>query len=106
MNTLEAPAGEKRCKSERISRRRKTCRALFEVAIVLVGGLFVASAPAQMTTSTQPGTGATLQDLAKSVHNPFEDFVKVPLQSTTGFSIGPHHNAGESLNVQPVFPFP
>jgi hypothetical protein len=43
--------------------------------------------------------------LAKSVHNPFEDFIKVPLQSTTGFSIGPHHNAGESLNIQPVMPF-
>ncbi len=39
------------------------------------------------------------------MHNPFVDFVKVPLQSTTGFSIGPHHNAGESLNVQPVVPF-
>lgn len=39
------------------------------------------------------------------MHNTFEDFVKVPLQSTTGSSIGPHHNAGESLNVQPVFPF-
>jgi len=31
--------------------------------------------------------------------------LKVPLQSTTGFSIGPHHNAGENLNVQPLIPF-
>jgi hypothetical protein len=58
-----------------------------------------ASPPAQATTSI-----ITAQDLAKSVHNPFEDFVKVPLQSITGFSIGPHHNSGESLNVQPVIP--
>jgi len=43
--------------------------------------------------------------LAKSVHNPFEDSVKVPFLSTTGFSIGPHHNAGESLNIAPVIPF-
>jgi hypothetical protein len=46
----------------------------------------------------------TPQDLAKSVHNPFEDFVKVQIQSTTGFNIGPHHNAGDSLNVQPLVP--
>jgi len=39
------------------------------------------------------------------VHNPFEDFIKVQLQSTTGFSIGPHHNAGESVNIQPLFPY-
>jgi rhodanese-related sulfurtransferase len=74
------------------------------VAILLFGGVLAASAHAQQTTPSQP-IGATPQDLAKSVHNPFEDFVKVSLQSTTGFSIGPHHNAGDSLNVQPVIPF-
>jgi hypothetical protein len=47
----------------------------------------------------------TPQELAKSVHNPFEDFIKIPLQSTTGFSIGPHHNVGDSLNIQPLLPF-
>jgi len=89
-----------------IYRRRKTRgAALLELAILLLGGVFVPSAPAQVATSTQPGTNSTLQDLAKSVHNPFADFVKVPLQSTTGFSIGPHHNAGESLNLQPLIPF-
>ena len=67
--------------------------------------MLAASGQAQVTTSTQPGTSLTPQELAKSVHNPFEDFVKVPLQSTTGFSIGQHHNAGESLNVQLAIPF-
>lgn len=107
MKALEAPpqAAEKGRKDARAFCRRKTRRVLLEVAILLLGGVLVASAPAQVTTPTRPGTSATPQELAKSVHNPFEDFVKVPLQSTTGFSIGPHHNAGESLNVQPVIPF-
>jgi hypothetical protein len=79
---------EERPKRARMSRRRETRPAVLEVAILLLSGVFAASEPAQVTTSTQPGTCATLRDLAKSVHNPFEDFVKVPLQSTTGFSIG------------------
>jgi len=81
MGALEAPprAAEKGRAGARMSRRRKTRRALLEVAIFVLGGVFVASAQAQQTTPTQPGTSATPQDLAKSVHNPFEDFVKVPL---------------------------
>ena len=63
------------------------CRV--SVAILLFGGVLAAWAHAQQTTPSQP-IGATPQDLAKSVHNPFEDFVKVSLQSTTGFSIGPN----------------
>lgn len=85
-----------------MSCRRKKRQALLEVAILLLGGVFVAAALAQQMTPTQPGTNTTPQDLAKDVHDPFEDFVKIPLQSTTGFNIGPHHNAGEGLNVQPV----
>src|SRR5262249_16288898 len=41
----------------------------------------------------------------KAVHNPFEDFVKIPIQATTGFRIGPEHNAGEAVNIQPLLPF-
>lgn len=85
--------------------QRKTIRLLLEVVILVLSGALTASAQAQQTAPNQPGTSATPQDLAKSVHNPLADFVKVPLQSTTGFSIGPHHNAGESLNVQPLVPF-
>jgi hypothetical protein len=107
MEVLETPlrAGEKGRKRARVSCRRKARRVLLEVAIILLGGMLTVSVQAQQMTPTQPGTGATPLDLAKSVDNPFEDFVKVPLQSTTGFSIGPRHNAGDSLNVQPVIPF-
>jgi hypothetical protein len=47
----------------------------------------------------------TDQELAISVHNPFEDFVKLPVQSTTGFEIGPHHKVGDSVNIEPLLPF-
>jgi hypothetical protein len=68
-------------------------------AIVLNG-----TASAQEPTPAAT-TGVTSQDLAKSVHNPFEDFVKVPIEADTNFRVGPRHNVGESLNVEPVFPF-
>lgn len=100
-----ARAGDQERKDGRVPYRRKPRRTLLEVAMLLLSGVLVASAPAQVTTSAQPGTGTTPQQLAKSVHNPFEDFLKVPLQSTTGFSIGAHHNVGESLNIQPAIPF-
>lgn len=86
-----------------MSSRLKTRGVLLELSILLLGGVLGAAAQAQVIT--QPGTSITPQVLAKSVHNPFEDFVKVPLQSTTGFSVGLHHNAGESMNLQPVIPF-
>jgi hypothetical protein len=69
------------------------------LAIVLKG---TASAQEARPTAT---TGVTSQDLAKSVHNPFEDFIKVPIEADTNFKVGPHHNVGQSLNVEPVFPF-
>jgi hypothetical protein len=56
--------------------------------------------PAQLPTSVM-----TDQELAIGVHNPFEDFVKVPVQSTTGFEIGPHHKVGDSVNIEPLLPF-
>jgi len=59
-----------------------------------------ASTPAQSPTSVM-----TDQELAISVHNPFQDFVKVPIQSTTGFQIGRDHKVGDTLNIEPVVPF-
>jgi len=59
-----------------------------------------ASTPAQSPTSVM-----TDQELAISVHNPFQDFVKVPIQSTTGFQLGPHHKVGDSVNIEPLVPF-
>jgi hypothetical protein len=64
------------------------------------------SAHAQEAPSPALSTGALSdQELAKSAHNPFEDFVKVPIQSTTGFQVGHNHNAGDSLNIEPLVPF-
>jgi len=60
----------------------------------------------QATTPAQPPPSVmTNQELAISVHNPFEDFIKVPIQSTTGFQVGHNHNAGDSVNIEPLVPF-
>ena len=68
--------------------------------------LMAPSVSAQETTPTpQPTTSMSPQDLAKSVHNPFEDFIKVPIESESDFGIGAHHNVGASLNIEPVIPF-
>jgi len=72
----------------------------------LLTAFLAASARAQEALPPAPSTSALSdQELAKSVHNPFEDFVKVPIQSTTGFQLGPHHKVGESLNIEPLVPF-
>ncbi len=73
---------------------------------LLLSAVLAVSANAQQAPPPAPSTGALSdQELAKSVHNPFEDFVKVPIQSTTGFQVGHNHNAGDSLNVEPLVPF-
>jgi hypothetical protein len=33
------------------------------------------------------------------------EFFKLPITADTGFSIGPHHNAGEQVSSTPVIPF-
>jgi hypothetical protein len=55
-------------------------------------------------TSPSP-TNLTPQELAKRVHNPFEDFVKVPVEAAIGFNFGSNHSAGVDVNLQPVIPF-
>ena len=74
---------------------------------MLLSAVLAASAQAQQasTPAQTPPNVMTDQELAISVHNPFEDFVKVPIQSTTGFQVGRHHNAGDSLNIEPLVPF-
>ena len=72
--------------------------------VLLLGIVLNGTGSAQGATPTA-ATGVTSQDLAKSVHNPFEDFVKVPIEADTNFGVGPRHNVGASLNVEPVFPF-
>lgn len=79
---------------------------LLQVAmLVLCGAVLAASAGAQQTMPAAPASDKTPQELAKSVHNPFEKFITVPFQATTGFDVGPHGNAGENLNIEPVIPF-
>lgn len=78
-----------------------------QLAIVLAIAMFAVAARAQQAAApvhaVQPTV--TLQDLSRSAHNPFDDFVTVPIQASTGFDLGPSHDTGESVNVQPVIPF-
>jgi hypothetical protein len=82
----------------------KQLHRVLKFGAVLLLSALAAPTPAQQTSPGQATISKNLQDLAKSVHNPFEDFIKIPLQSTTGFGIGPHHNASDSLNLQPLLP--
>ena len=56
---------------------------------LLVSAVLAVSAHAQQASTPAPSPSAMSdQELAIAVHNPFEDFVKVPIQSTTGFQLG------------------
>jgi hypothetical protein len=68
---------------------------------LLISSVVAVSARAQQS----PTPSLTNQQLAISVHNPFEDFVKVPIQSTTGFQLGRSHKVGDAWNIQPLLPF-
>jgi len=57
-----------------------------------------------MPARAQEAPTTAAQELAKNARNPFAEFVKLPVQFTTGFGVGPRHRAGESINVQPVLP--
>ena len=74
----------------------------------LLGAVLAASARGQEAPpSAQPTAGAiSEQELAKSAHNPFEDFVKIPVQSTTGFDLKGHQGVAEGLNIAPLVPLP
>src|SRR5271157_1713260 len=68
--------------------------------------LSVAPAQAQQASTPAPSPSAlTDQQLAISVHNPFEDFIKVPIQSVTGFQLGRDHKVGDAWNIEPLLPF-
>jgi hypothetical protein len=76
------------------------------VMALLMSVLLAVSANAQAPSPSPPPAAVTSeQALAISAHNPFEEFIKVPIQSTTGFDLGAHHNVGDTINVQPLFPF-
>ncbi len=68
--------------------------------------LSVAPAQAQQASTPAPSPSAMSdQQLAISVHNPFEDFVKVPIESDTGFQLGRDHKVGDAVNIEPLLPF-
>ncbi|MGA7871356.1 MAG: hypothetical protein WCA22_10685 [Candidatus Binatus sp.] len=74
---------------------------------LLLSAFLAASTYAQQASTSAPSPASAMsdQELAIAVHNPFEDFVKVPIQSTTGFQLGPHHKAGDAWNIEPLLPF-
>jgi hypothetical protein len=47
----------------------------------------------------------SVRELAKEALNPFAESYKVPVESVTGFRIGPRRNTGESVNIEPALPF-
>ena len=77
------------------------------VLALMLSAFLVAPARAQPapTPAQSPTTAMTDQELAISVHNPFQDFVKIPIQSTTGFQLGRDHKVGDSVNIEPLVPF-
>ena len=103
-NFSAARAGEQASAAGQFRTGERKGRALAAAAL-LVGAVPATTAQAQRVTPSVPAAGATLQQLAKSVRNPFEKFITRPVQSATGFAVGPHHNAGENLNVEPVRTF-
>ena len=72
------------------------------LSVFLVAPVHAQQAP---TPAQSPTTAMTAQELAISVHNPFQDFVKIPIQSTTGFQLGRDHKAGDGVNIEPLVPF-
>lgn len=79
---------------------------LANAAGLLLSAFLATSAHAQQASTPAPSPSVISdQALAISVHNPFEDFVKVPIQSTTGFQLGRDHKVGDSWNIEPVLPF-
>lgn len=67
--------------------------------------LMLWTAPAGAQQAAPPSSsGLTDLELAKAVHNPFEDFLKVPINAVSGFNVGGNHSVGEAINVEPLIP--
>ncbi len=83
-------------------------KAILPAVLSVILGALIAS-PGQAQQSLQPQATAagaeSLQDLAKGTLNPFAEFIKVPLQFTTGFGVGSRERVGESLNIEPLLGF-
>ena len=84
---------------KRIFTRRSDARRLALLGIA-TSSVVAASAAAQETG------GPTPQQLARDRENPFAQTINLPLAAVTGFGIGPHHDVGEQLTMQPQAPLP
>lgn len=47
-----------------------------------------------------------VRDLAKQSQNPIANIYSLPLQNNTSFNVGPNEATNNTLNIQPVLPFP
>ena len=85
--------------------RVRWSRSRFVLSFTVLG--LMLSVLVEVPASAQPAAtpSLTVQQLAISVHNPLEDFIKVPIQSTIGFQMGRSHKVGNAWNIQPVLPF-
>ncbi len=73
---------------------------------LLLSAFLTAPARAQQSSTPASSPGAlSNQALAIAVHNPFEDFIKVPIESDTGFQLGRSHKVGDAVNIEPLLPF-
>src|SRR5262245_45858733 len=83
-----------------------SCRYLLTLAAFLPAAMLATTVHGEEQTpapTAPPST--TAQQLAKEALNPFSQYIKVPLQSVTGFRVGPRNNTGESVCIEPVIPF-
>ena len=86
--------------------KRMRLQLVLWVVGLLLSAFLTVPARAQQSSTPAPSPGAlSNQALAKAVHNPFEDFVKVPIESDTGFQLGRSHKAGDEVNIEPLLPF-
>ena len=71
--------------------------------VLALSGLLL-GAGLNMVAHAQENPTTAAQALAKEALNPFAEFVKLPIQLTTGFGVGPRHHTGQSINAQPELP--
>jgi hypothetical protein len=71
----------------------------------LLGPILIAALAAPTPAQQSATPSLTAQQLAVSVHNPFADFVKVPIESDTGFQLGRSNKVGDAVNIEPLLPF-
>lgn len=71
----------------------------------LLSAVLAAAVGAQDPPPEQPPAGAKPpQDLSKDKHNPFLDYIKLPLTFAAGLDAGPDDDFGVSLDIEPLLP--